>query len=229
MGNQTEILTDKRTKNFGDSVIRLIGDNDIVEVLKPWYATEILKKILDYDRKRQNQTPSNIAKELNISPSTVTRNVIRFNDKRLVELPKNGKGYIIKLTEKGRKNARIIENSESIEKMEEDRKNTLSLINANKNLIGDLKAVVRVREMKLRDFNKHKESINGEIDNFSRGNSIESKLKVKELQQDFISIDQEIFDLIDDIKEKNKFIKKLKEETRSLKIKLDEFLINGIG
>lgn len=229
MEKQTETLTDKRTKNFGDSVIRLIGDNDIVNALKPWYATEILKKILDYDQKRHDPTPSMIAKDLNISPSTVTRNVIRFNDNYLVTTTKHGKGHIIKLTDKGKRYARIVENSESIEKMEEDRKNTLSLITANRNLTGDLKAVVRVREMKLRDLKKHKQSINKEIDNFSRGNSIESKLKVKELQQDFIFVDQEIFDLNDDIKDKNKFIKKLDEETRSLKHKLDEFLINGIG
>jgi DNA-binding MarR family transcriptional regulator len=225
MAEQELISPMRRIKKFSESVIRQIGNKDIEDIVRPWYASQILKQLLEFNQTGVTITVALISKKLKIPPSTVIRNVVRFDDNHLVNTEKKGKQFIITLTDTGKKYARILENSESIEKMEEDRNYTLALLKANQNLIKDSKAIIHVREMKIKEFEDLKNKIQKEIEHFSRGGTPESQLRLKDLQRRQLLFEQEIFDIKNFIKEKKEFVNKLEDENYLLKHKLDQYLV----
>ena len=215
----------KRVRIFGETLVKLIGNKDIENVLKPINATNILKKILVYNQKGRQPTYSMIARELAISPSTVVRNIVRFNTVYLVVTEGSGKEYIIRLTDEGRRIARLLENSESIEAMEEDRKNTEKLIKANKELLKNTRPSVKYNEILLKDFEEREKSLEQEIEALPKDKGFDSKIKIRELQQRLLPVENEISYLKRYINEKKAMIESLKGENHSLQRKLDEFLL----
>jgi predicted RNase H-like nuclease (RuvC/YqgF family) len=220
---------EKRARKFGESFIQLIGNSDVIDVLRPINATRILKKVLEYNQKGEEPTYSIVARDLEISPSTVLRNIVRFNTNTvyLVETEEHGKEYTIRLTSEGKRIARLIENSESIEMMEEDRKNTESLIEANTKLSKKTKTFNRYKEIILGDLLERKKSLESEIKILSKEKGFDSKIRMRELQQRLLPIDNEISDLIRYINEKKSMLESLKGENYSLQQKLENFLLKN--
>lgn len=217
----------KRVRKLGENLRRLIGDDEVIEILRPINATLILKVLLKYSRQNQKPTQSMIARELNISPSTVVRNVENFNKKYLVETKldaRQGKQYEIWLTENGLKIARIIENSETIDLIEDNRTKTVSLMKTNENFVKDLNAIIRVREIRNRELEKQKKVAQEKIATYPKEKDIVSRIRMKELQQFILMADNEIFENNKYINEQKKILKELKMENRSLQHKLDEFI-----